>query len=220
MPKPLSGKILQLEIRVTPYDQEPITLDDSDLQHIDKILLCREGSPNGTPRLHYHGYIETKKSETWMRSFLRKISHAPHNEKINGNALYFTRKPHEHTFGYIIKSGNIDYRVGFSQTTLDEWLAASSEYAKSKASERKRKQRSRDDELKQVVEQIASDLHDHSIDRSVGSIVDRFLAICSAEEFRFPTRSQMDMFVLKLIHPYDQYMVRSFYMKSFDNIRT
>lgn len=220
MPKPLSGKSLQLEIRVTPYDQEPITLEESDLQLFDKLLLCEEGSPNGVPKLHYHGYIETKKSESWLRSFLRKISHAPDNEKVNGNALYFTRKPHEHTFGYIIKSGNVRYRYGFPQTTLDQWLAESNQYQKNQASARKRKQRTRDDELTTIVQQIEKDLKDNSISRSVASIVDRFLAICSAENIRFPTRSQMDMYVLKLIHPYDQYLVRSFYMRSFDSIRT
>lgn len=220
MPKPLSGKVLQLEIRVTPYDQEPITLEESDLQMFDKLILCEEGSPNGTPKLHYHGYIETKKSESWLRSFLKKISHAPDNEKVNGNALYFTRKPHDHTYGYVIKSGNVIYRHGITQTTLDEWLATSDQYKKDIATNRKRKQRTRDDELRNVVEQIEKDLKDNSVQRSVGCIVDRFLAICTAEQIRFPSRSQMDMYVLKLIHPYDQYLVRSFYLKSFENIRS
>lgn len=220
MPKPLSGKVLQLEIRVTPYDQEPVVIDANDLQMFDKLILCEEGSPNGVPKLHYHGYIETKKSESWLRSFLKKISHVPDNEKVNGNALYFTRKPHEHTPGYIVKSGNVTCRHGITQTTLDEWLATSSQYAKDKATERKRKQRSRDDELKTIVDTIEKDLHNYSIQRSVASIVDRFLAICIADNIRFPTRSQMDMYVLKLIHPYDQFLVRSFYTRSFDGIRT
>jgi len=220
MPKPLSGKVLQLEIRVTPYDQEPVRIDASDLQMFDKLLLCEEGTPNGLPKLHYHGYVETQKSESWLRSFLRKISHAPDNEKVNGNALYFTRKPHEHTTGYVIKSGNIIYRHGITQTTLDQWLATSDQYKKDKATDRKRKQRSRDDELKTIVDSIEKDLKDGSIQRSVASIVDRFLAICIADGIRFPTRSQMDMYVLKLIHPYDQYLVRSFYTRSFDGIRT
>jgi len=220
MPKPLSGKILHLEIRVSPYDQEPIVIEESDLQMFDELILCQEGTPNGSPKLHYHRMIKTTKSESWLRSFLKKIAHAPDNEKVNGNALYFTRKPHEHTTGYIVKSGNVTHRHNISQTTLDEWLAASSQYQKDKATDRKRKQRSRDDELKHIVESIEKDLHNHSIQRNVASIVDRFLAICIADNIRFPTRSQMDMYVLKLIHPYDQFLVRSFYTRSFDGIRT
>lgn len=222
MPKPLSGKILQLEIRVTPYDQERIIESDLQpyLEHIDKLVLCEEGEPNGTPRLHYHGFIETKKSESWLRSVLRKIAHEPDNEQVNGNALYFTRKPHEHTFGYIIKSGRVVHRHGFTQTTIDEWIAKSNEYQKDKTNERKRKQRERELELYRVFTQVKSDLKDSSISRNVASIVDRYLAICVAENIKFPARSQMDMFVLQLIHPYDQYLVRSYYLKSFDHIRT
>jgi len=218
--KPLSGKVLSLEIRVTPYDQQPIVIDESDLQLFDKFILCEEGTPNGVPRLHYHGYIETKKSESWLRSFLRKIAHAPDNEKVNGNSLYFTRKPHEHTYGYIVKSGNISYRHGITQTTLDEWLETSNQYSKDKSAERKRKQRTRDDELATVVKTVEEDLKKHTIPRDAPSIIDRILAICSQDQIRFPSRTQMDMFVLKLIHPYDQYLVRSFYMRSFEHIRT
>jgi len=218
--KPLSGKVLKLEIRVTPYDQQPIVIDESDLHMFEQLLLCEEGTPNGVPRLHYHGYIETKKSESWVRSFLRKIAHEPDNEKVNGNSLYFTRKPHEHTFGYIIKSGNVCYRHNISQTTLDGWLETSNQYAKDKSTERKRKQRTRDDELATVVKTVEEDLKKHSIPRDASSIIDRILAICSQDQIRFPSRTQMDMFVLKLIHPYDQYLVRSFYMRSFEHIRT
>lgn len=220
MPKPLSGKVLQLEIRVSPYDQQPVSLEESDLQHIDKLLLCEEGTPNGCPKLHYHGYIETKKSESWLRSFLRKIAHAPDNEKINGNSLYFTRKPHEHTFGYIVKSGNITHRIGFSQTTLDEWLAASNQYAKDKATERKRKQRSRDDELAHVIEEVEKDLHDDTCMRNEHGIIARILAVCHTDKIRFPTRSQMESLVIKLLYPYQPEIVRLYYAKSFQVFRT
>lgn len=220
MPKPLSGKLLQLEIRVTPYDQEPIVIDESDLHQFKQLVLCREGTPNGVPCLHYHGYIETLKSESWLRSFLRKIAHAPDNEKVNGNSLYFTRKSHEHTFGYIVKSGDVVYRHGATQETLDRWLEESNQYAKNKSAERKRKQRTRDDELATVVKTVEEDLRTHLIARDPQSIIDRILAICSQDQIRFPARTQMEMFVLKLIHPYDQYLVRSFYMRSFEHIRT
>lgn len=217
MPKPLSGKVLQLEVRVTPHDQERIIESDLQpyLEHIDKLVLCEEGEPNGTPRLHYHGFIETKKSESWLRSVLRKIAHAPDNEKVNGNALYFTRQPHEHTFGYIIKSGNIAHRHGITQTTLDEWLATSNEYKKNHESERKRKQRTRNDELDEIVQALEKDLQESRVSRTIDAVISQFLFYCNQNKVRFPTRSQMDMYILKLVYPYDPYVVRSFYMRSF-----
>lgn len=220
MPKPLSGKILQLEIRVTPYDQEPIVIDESDLQMFEQLVLCEEGSPNGVPKLHYHGYVETRKSESWLRSFLKKISHAPDNEKVNGNALYFTRKPHEHTTGYIVKSGNVICRHGIPQTTIDEWIATSSKYQKDKATDRKRKQRSRDDELAHVIADVESYLKDNETVRSEHDIIARILAVCHADNIRFPTRSQMEYFVNKLLYPYRPDTVRLYYAKSFQVFRT
>lgn len=217
MPKPLSGQIYAREIRITPYDQLPII--ESDLQpylgDIDKLLLCQEGSPNGSPKLHYHGFIETKKSETWVRSVLRKLSHCE-DKSINGNALFFTRQPHDHTYGYIIKSGNIAYNKGYTQTTLDEWIEQSSDYRKQKETTRKRSQRSRDEQLAGVVEQVTSDLKDNSCGRSVPDVVSRILMICHQEDIRFPARSQMDHIVLKLLYPYDEYIARSYYERSFD----
>lgn len=216
MPKPLSGKVLKLEIRVTPYDQQPIAqIDESDLQHIDKLVLCEEGTPNGVPRLHYHGYVETKKSESWLRSFLRKLSHAPSNEQINGNSLYFTRQCHEHTYGYIIKSGNVTVRHNLSQETLDKWLEESNQYAKDKSSERKRKQRTRDDELAEVVQTVEEDLQRNEHYRTVDAVVMRLLAECSQRQIRFPTRSQMESMVLKLLYKYDELAVRLYYTRAF-----
>lgn len=217
MPKPLSGDIYAREIRITPYDQQPIT--ESDLQpylpDIDKLLLCQEGSPNGTPKLHYHGFIETKKSETWVRSIMRKIAHCE-DKGVNGNVLFFTRKPHDHTYGYIVKSGNIAHNTGYTQTTLDNWLAESDDYRKSKETARKRQQRSREDQLGGVVEQVKSDLQTNNCGRTAHDVISRVLMICHQEDIRFPAKSQMDSIVLKLLYPYDEYLVRSYYAKSFD----
>ena len=146
---------------------------------------------------------------------MRKIAHEPDNEKVNGNALYFTRQPHEHTFGYIIKSGNIAHRHNISQTTLDEWLATSSQYKKDIESKRKRKQRTRNDELDEIVQLIESDLKEMRMNRTIDALVARFLYYCDQMKVRFPTRSQMDMYILKLVYPYDPSVVRSFYLRSF-----
>lgn len=216
MPKHLSGLVYAREIRITPYDQKPITDDDLQpyIDFIDKIILCEEGTPNGKPKLHYHGYIETPKSETWVRQVMRKLSHCD-DTTVNGNALFYTRKSHDNTFGYIIKSGHITYRKGYDQTTLDSWIEQSANYCKSKESGRKRKQRTREEQLNGIVEQVKSDLKDSTINRSVPDVISRILALCHTEEIRLPHKSQMDMIVLKLLYPYDEYLVRSYYEKSF-----
>jgi len=218
MPKPLSGKLLQLELRITPYDQAPISEKDLHpyLEYIDKLVLCEEGSPNGTPRLHYHGFIETKKSESWLRKVLRELSHCT-DTSINGNSLYFTRKPHDHTFGYITKYGVVAHRHGITQTTIDEWITESRKYATDKSTERKRKQRTREDELAHVVEDVQKQLLETDALRNEHSIVQKILDICYLDKIRFPTRSQMESIVLKLLYPYNQFIVRNYYTKSFQS---
>lgn len=220
MPKPLSGEILKLEIRLTPYDQVRIDLTQFDLTSFTQFVLCEEGEPNGVPKLHYHGYLETGRSISWVRSFLRKMANPPEQEKINGNALFFTKQPHEHSFGYITKYGHVVCRHGVTQTTIDEWIKSSDEYRKQKEATRKRGQRTRADELDAVIEDVESYLKEDHVNRSEACIVARILDICYADKIRFPTKAQMEMFVLKLLYPYDPEVARLYYTRSFQTYRT
>lgn len=221
MPKKPSGAVLKLEVRITPPDQKAI--DDwyeSDLQEGLQLLVCGEGEPNGTPRLHYHIYLETTVSLSSVRKWINKVleSHKDPNVEYNGNSLYFTRKPHEHTIPYIVKSRNILVRVGVTQQLIDEYFKQSDDYVKTKERDRKRKTRSRVDEMVEVFAQVEQDLKDRTI-TGVDGIVSRALAICSAEGYDFPARSVMERYVLKLMYSRDEYLVRSFYTKQFDGIR-
>lgn len=203
-----------MEIRLTPYDGEP--LQDADyamvIPFFDKLVLFEERSD--TDKLHYHGYLESAYAHCKVREMLRKICHCNDNG-VNGNALFFTRKPHSHTFGYISKSGKCVLRHGESQTTIDEWINASAEYVKSKSRNKKREQRTRQDELQSIIEQVEKDLRVDSRIRYVEGIIERICAICTQESVRFPTRPQMDQFVVKLMYPYNNDVVRSYYGRSF-----
>lgn len=222
MPKQPSGDILKLEIRLTPPDQSPITewyIDD--LKSDCKVIVCGEGEPNGTPKLHYHCYIETTVSLSSVRKWIMKVlsSHKEDGVEYNGNSLYFTRKPHEYTIPYIIKSGNVLVRVGYSQSHIDEYFKQSTDYVKDKNNKRKKQQRSRIDEMVEVFAEVEKDLKDRTISGYNG-IVSRALAICHSKGYDFPTRPVMERYVLKLMYSQDEYLVRSFYTKSFDLIRT
>lgn len=134
--------------------------------------------------------------------------------------MYFTRKSHDHTYGYIAKSGRCVCRHGISQTFIDEWLIKSSDYRKQKETDRKRRSRTREDELAEIIKRIESQLKENRIPKSINDVIQAVLDECYHSDVRFPTRSQMDHFVLKLMYPYDQYIVRLFYTKSFDLLRT
>lgn len=214
MPRPRSGDLLKLEIRLTPYDSEPLTTDElTDVStYFGKLILFEEG--NDEKKLHYHGYVESVYSASKVREKLRSICHCK-DQTINGNVLFFTRKPHDHTWGYISKCGKCIWRHGETQTTIDEWITKSAEYRTSKSRDKKRKQRTREDELRSIVDQVEKDLKVDSSIRYAEGIISRILQLCVHENIRFPTRPQMDTFVLKLLYPYDDTRVRLYYERSF-----
>lgn len=222
MPRKPSGDILKLECRITPPDQSEIkSWFPEDLQEDCKLLVCGEGRPNGIPKLHYHVYLETTLSKSSVRKWILKVlqPHIDPDVKYNGNSLYFTRKPHDYTIPYIVKSRNVLVRVGYTQTHIEEYFKQSEEYVRSKERDRKRQHRTRVDEMKEVFDEVESDLKANNI-QGYDGIVTRALAICYSKGYDFPTRPIMERNVLRLMYSRDEYLVRSFYTKSFDNIRT
>lgn len=215
-PKQNPDSFIELELRITPPSQEPIT--DWKLADIEHLVVFEEGSANGTPKLHYHGYIKTLRSKSWIRNWIYDITNAK-QFNIDGNSVYFSKQPHDHTFGYIAKLGKCVLRHGLPQTTIDEWLAQSNDYRKQRAKLQKNQSRSRSTLLEDVISKVENDLKEGLCTKDVDSIVWRFLEYCKETETRFPTRSQMDNYVLKLLYPYNPYVVRSYYNKSFDYLK-
>lgn len=217
MPKPRTGQILKREIRITPYDGVEISTEEwsSVIPFFTKMIVFREG--DDSKKLHYHGYLETEYGEVKMRQVIRSLCHCS-DQGVNGNSLFFTRQPHDRTWGYIAKHGKCVFRHGESQTTIDDWIRSSKEYLKSKESERKKQQRNRDEELGQIVDQVQKDLKVTPSLRYAEGVVSRILDLCVHEEVRFPARSQMEMFVLRILYPYNPDVVRLYYSRSFQCI--
>lgn len=208
MPKPKSGDIYIRELRITPPDQQPITdwqVNDSDFK---VLLACQEGGQD--KKLHYHLYVECLRSESWLKKWIYSVARCHNGE--SGNSVYFSRKPHENTIGYVVKQANISCRFGLEQTFIDEWLAKSDDYKRVKERDRKRAQRSRTTILSEIMENIANDLQ---ADRSIRNVryISQTLIHSYKEANVYPIKSQHEMMVIKLIHPYDDYFVRSFYEK-------
>lgn len=208
MPKPKSGEMYIRELRITPPDQQPILdwhVNDDDFK---VLLACQEGGDD--KKLHYHLYCESTRSETWLKKWIYKVARCNNGE--SGNSVYFSRKPHEHTIGYVVKSGNVVCRHGLTQTYIDEWIAKSDEYKRNKERDRKRAQRSRTSVLKDISESIAKGLHEGSVDRTPQGVSEELLKYYSVESI-YPVRTQHEMMVIKLIHPYASEFVRLYYEK-------
>ena len=213
MPKPKSGELYIRELRITPPDGLPITEWKVTEDDFKVCVAAEEGGDE--KRLHYHLYIESFRSETWIKKWIYSIAHCYNGE--SGNSVFFTRKPHENTIAYVVKYGNVVVRHGCSQTYIDEWITKSNEYRQNKESIRKRVQRSRQGIIKQICEEVASGLKGGSVEPSWDTIADELLNYFKLHDI-YPIRSQFELMVIKLIHPYKPEFVRSFYTNSFSRL--
>lgn len=215
MPRPKAdpNALYVRELRITPPDGQPITDWKITPDDFKVVISAQEG---GTPdcRLHYHLYIESMRSESWIKKWIYSIAHCYNGE--SGNTVFFSRKPHDNTIGYVVKHGNIAVRFGCTQTYIDEWLLKSDEYRRAKESDRKRSTRMSKafslEVLKKVVEAVRTD----QTLRNPGSVLNLILANYQEANKPYPSRTQVESLVVTVLHPYDESLVRSFYLKSFE----
>lgn len=212
MPKPKSGEVFVRELRITPPDGVPITDWRVNTDDFVKLIAAEEGGGTTGKKLHYHLYVEITRSETWLKKWIYNIAHCQNGE--SGNSVFFSRKPHDNTIGYVVKSGNIVCRHGVDQTYIDEWIKKSDEYVKNKSTERKREQRTKQSIYKCMMDEVEEDLKSGFI-RGLADEVGGALTYRYYKYSTYPTRSQHEMMVIKLIHPYAEDYVRSYYNKSF-----
>jgi len=217
MPRPKidPNSLYVRELRITPPDGLPITEWKQTEDDFKQLIVAEEGGTNEV-RLHYHAYVESFRSETWIKKWIYSIAHCYNGE--SGNAVFFSRKPHDNTIGYVVKHGNVVVRHGCSQTFIDEWLAKSDEYRKAKDTSRKREQRLSkvftQDVLKKVVEKVKTDQSLREPDLVLSLILQEY----QAHNKIFPSRTQVENLICTVLHPYKDHLVRSFYLKSFSFI--
>lgn len=206
-----SDDVLELELRITPCDGLPIQdwkLTDDHKEFVAYV----EGGPGTDKALHYHCYLKYARSRTLLLKWIYSIAHCNNGE--TGNAVFFSRKPHSRTHGYIAKSGSVACRHNVSQTTLDEWFTQSEEYLRNKSSARKRKQRTREEIVGEIKTQIVKELKEFSINRSPTAVVDRLLAEFHNRNLSFPPRATIEIMVMNIMYNVDAEYVRSFYARN------
>lgn len=206
-------ELLLLELRITPPDGQPIEdwkITDTDFK---QVIAAKEGGTEDC-RLHYHAYVECLRSRTWLTKWIYSIAHCHNGE--TGNAVFFTRKPHDNTIGYVVKHGDIVVRHGCSETFITEWLSKSDEYRRAKEAGRKRRQRVEKSFTQEVRKKIGEQLKDSHDLRYPEQVLKLILAEYYEANKMFPSRSIVENMIVTLLHPYYEYMARSFYLRNFE----
>lgn len=203
------------ELRITPPDGKPIEDWKVTEKDFKQVLACQEG---GTPecRLHYHVYVESLRSESWIKKWIYSIAHCYNGEQ--GNSVFFTRKPHDNTIGYVVKHGNVVVRHGCTQSFIDEWMAKSEEYRRTKEAQRKRTQRVEKAFTQTVRDTVEERLKNSPDLRNPRSILDQILHEYREAGKVFPNRSITENLIATLMYPYDDQLVSAFYLRSFDSL--
>jgi len=217
MPRPRKNpnEVLTRELRITPPNGQPIKdwyIGDSIL----KLVAFEEGGDD-TKKLHYHALIETTMTSQALPKWIYKVVNCVQTGE-RGNAVFFTREPHEGTKGYIAKCHKLSIRHGTDQSVIEEYYEQSDKYLKHKAANRKREQRGRTAEFEEVMKLVKKDLDDNCLIRNVDGVISAILKHSHHLGIRFPTRSQMESFVIKLVYPYDEEIVKGYYMRSFPKV--
>lgn len=210
MPRPKSdpSSVYVRELRITPPDGQRIVdwkITDKDF----KLAIIAEEGGTDEVRLHYHAYIETLRSESWIKTWIYSIAHCYNGE--SGNAVFFSRKPHDHTIGYVVKHGHVVVRHGCPQTTIDEWIGKSDEYKRSKEAERKRIQRIAKSFTQQVFQEIVSETSAHP---TPSEIIYLILTKYKDNKKMLPSRNVVDTLVVSLLNA-KGCDVSAFYLRSF-----
>lgn len=206
-------ELLILELRITPPDGNPIEDWQVSDQNFKMCLAAKEGGTENV-RLHYHAYVECKRSRTWLIKWIYSIARAP--DGVKGNTVFFSGKPHANTLGYVVKHGDIVVRHGCSETFVDEWLAKSAQYQKDRAASKKRQQRVEKSFTQQVRSKVVERLVGAPELRTPSQVLPLILQYYHEADKVYPNRSAIENLIVSVLHPYDPQLVAAFYLRSFE----
>lgn len=199
----------QWELRLTP-DYGDINFEHKNLEDAHKVFVaCKEGGEGTGKRLHYHVYMETQRSETFLRH------QAEHLAGGKGNAFYSLKKAHEGTVGYVVKEGDVVFRHGWDNLFLDEMLSKSQQYRKDLEADRKRQSRKSENTLSDIMKVVAETITSSSTPRYV---VNAVLKEYNTRQLRFPTRNALESAVLSALYPHNPVFVQAVYASNLERI--
>jgi len=200
----------EFDIRITPTDQVPITIEEFKkvFEHTIEAVICEEGEPDGEPKLHYHGYIRAKISESTMSKICSKLGRA--TDKKKGNSVFSVRKAHEHTIGYIVKGNKVAY-TNCDQKRITTYFEKSKIYRNEKEANKKHASRSSKKSLEDIMK-----MFEVNSATSPATIVGWILQEYTKLDKTFPPKSQIEAAVLKKLYKHQKDYVVAYYSRNLE----
>jgi len=196
MPKKTgTAKLQEFEIRITPREQNPVSEEEfkKSFEAALEYLICEEGEPNGEPKLHYHGYVKAKISESKMSQICAQLGKA--NEEIKGNAIFMCKPTvNENLKGYVVKGKKV-IATTYDQNTIENYFEISDSYKREKAANKKAASRSSKKSLADIMSGVEVDEHS-----TPTLVIQQILKEYSKIGKDFPPKSQIESAVLKKLY--------------------
>lgn len=197
-PKKVTGEYRELDIRLTPPDQNPCMFMLEDETDFEKLIVCQEGEPNGSPRLHYHIYAKTLRSDTWLKAWLYRLARS--NDQ-KGNSVLSMRAAHEGSLGYVVKNEQFVVTKGLTPEELATVVEHSRTYRRNKETEKKTKTRNNLNTMNAIMEAVALEL-DPLAPGGVPPrlITEKLLSAYRQRQMLLPPRSQIERQVFTILY--------------------
>lgn len=206
-----------VEVRLTPPDKKRPTFNTSSFT---KFVAFEEGGEGTDKALHYHIILETTLSDY----LLTQVWYALYpSSKGAGNKLFRHGQLHDKSYAYCAKHKTPVCIVGYTESDLQTWYKESDEYIQSLKREREQyrkiKSKGRKAELKSVEQDVKEYLKQFVTDGQVTQYVvrsgiSRFLALCKERQYDFPTRTQMDTIMYRLLYDIDPSIVVALFSRN------
>lgn len=220
-PKPV--KKHERELRITPPEGVPIrNWDVAPQTEVSKCVACEEGGIGTGKQLHYHVVIESTYSDEMIKSWIRKLLNFTGYSL--GNQIYRSAKPHEGTFGYVVKQDTCVALWGYTDAEYNKWCDDSAAYRANLARERRDDQRlrsqNRKKQLMTIYDKVKDAIEREHITAYPDPIVGLYLKFCREANIDFPTRTQMENMINTLRWEYNddgKHAVVAYYTKTFNS---
>jgi len=222
-PKPVAKH--ERELRITPPEGVPIRVWNVAPQtEVSKCVAMEEGGLGTGKQLHYHVVIESTYSDEMIRSWIRKLLNFTGYSL--GNQIYRSAKPHEGTFGYIVKEETCVALWGYTDEEYNKWCDDSATYRAKIAAERRDDQRLRSQNRKRqlltIYDKVKDAIERQRIIAYPDPITKLYLMLCRESNIDFPTRTQMENMINSLRWEYNddgKDAVVSYYTRNINNLR-
>jgi len=215
-PKKEDAPLRQLSIRLVPCDGEDVEFERHILsEDFTKFIAGREISEKD--KLHYHIFAETRRSDTYLKTlFYRMARWTPHHPK--GNPVFSCKDAHSNTQGYLVKDEDVAYTIGFTPQELEALVERSEQYRRDLEANKKRRTRKSQDTMKQFVEEAIEHarllLQNDPYTIVDGRVVVKFLLERYQQSGKsFPSRSQMENAVMRVMYQFSPNNVVDYYCR-------